>query len=293
MPKGAEAETSFVSIRGPNRKEKQMNFEILIAAIAALFVIGVAAKIAASWLHKVRHEFTVPDGFAGLLYHHGKFVAPPLEPGRHIRWGRKFEVAPYDLRKVTHPVAGQEVLTADNVSLKVSLLVTCQFADVVKAVRETQSWYADLYNVAQLALRAVAGAVPAEALLSQRVDIGAQLLARVQPEAAKAGLTVHTVEVKDVMLSAELKRAFADTLKAKQEGQAALERARGESASLRNLANAARVLDGNPALMNLRVLQSLASAQNAGNTLVLGVPGGLVPLKNGKPKDSAEPPVET
>ena len=80
----------------------------------------------------------------------------------------------------------------------------------------------------------------------------------------------------------DLKRAFADVLKAKQEGQVALERARGESAALRNLANAARVLEGNPALMNLRLMQSLATAQNAGSTLVLGIPGGFVPLKNGK-----------
>ena len=85
-------------------------------------------------------------------------------------------------------------------------------------------------------------------------------------------------------LSAEEKAAAdrADVLKAKQEGQAALERARGESASLRNLANAARVLEGNPALMNLRLLQSLTAAQNSGNTLVLGVPCGFVPLKNGR-----------
>src|SRR5206468_8977456 len=108
------------------------------------------------------------------------------------------------------------------------------------------------------------------------------LLARVQPGAAKIGISVNAVEVKDVVFPADLKRAFADVLKAKQEGQAALERARGESASLRNLANAARVLEGNPALMNLRLLQSLASAQNAGNTLVLGMPAGFVPLKNGK-----------
>ena len=78
-------------------------------------------------------------------------------------------------------------------------------------------------------------------------------------------------------------------LKAKQEGQAALERARGESAALRNLANAARVLEGNPALMNLRLMQSLTAAQNAGNTLVLSMPGGFVPLKNGK----AAPPAES
>ena len=93
----------------------------------------------------------------------------------------------------------------------------------------------------------------------------------------KASLLVAGQEV----LTADLKRAFADVLKAKQEGQAALERARGESASLRNLANAARVLEGNPALMNLRLIQSLSAAQNAGTTLVLGVPG-FVPLKNGK-----------
>ncbi len=153
--------------------------------------------------------------------------------------------------------------------------------DPVKAAHETQNWQGDLYNVAQLALRTVVGGVAVEALLNQRLEIGAQLLARVQPEAAKIGINVHAVEVKDVMFPADLKRAFAEVLKAKQEGQAALERARGESASLRNLANAARVLEGNPALMNLRLMQSLTAAQNAGNTLVVGMPGGFVPLKNG------------
>ena len=90
-------------------------------------------------------------------------------------------------------------------------------------------------------------------------------------EAAKIGVNVLAVEVRDVMFPTELKRAFAEVLRAKQEGQAAL----------RNLANAARVLEGNPALMNLRLMQSLASAQNAGNTLVVGMPGGFVPLKPG------------
>jgi hypothetical protein len=61
-----------------------------------------------------------------------------------------------------------------------------------------------------------------------------------------------------------------------------------KSAALRNLANAARVLEGNPALMNLRLVQSLSAAQNAGNTLVLGLPGGFVPLKNGKASGPSE-----
>jgi regulator of protease activity HflC (stomatin/prohibitin superfamily) len=249
---------------------------ILIAFVAFVFAMRELRK-----LLKFRHEFIVPEGYAGLLYRHGKFIEL-LAAGRHVRWGRNVTISASDNRKTSIAVAGQEVLTTDNIAVKLSLLVTYQVADAVKAAHDTQSWYTDLYNAAQLALRSVVSGVAAEALLTQRLDIAPQLLARVQPDAAKIGLTVHAVEVKDVMLPAELKRAFGDVLKAKQEGQAALERARGESASLRNLANAARVLEGNPALMNLRVLQSLATAQNAGNTLVLGMPAGFVPLKNGK-----------
>jgi regulator of protease activity HflC (stomatin/prohibitin superfamily) len=260
--------------------------------IEILFVIGIAVFVGAFVLSAVmknwRHAFLVPEGYAGLLYHKGKF-AQVLGAGRHIRWGRYFTLDAQDLRKTSLLVAGQEVLTADNVGLKLSLLVTYQVTDPVKAAHETQHWQGELYNAAQLALRAVVGGVAVEALLNQRLDIGAQLLARVQPEAAKIGIHVQAVEVKDVMFPAELKRAFADVLKAKQEGQAALERARGESASLRNLANAARVLEGNPALMNLRLMQSLSAAQNAGNTLVVGMPGGFVPLKQqAKPAAGAE-----
>jgi regulator of protease activity HflC (stomatin/prohibitin superfamily) len=193
-----------------------------------------------------------------------------------------------DLRKTSIGVPGQEVLTADSVGLKLSLLLTYQVADPAKAAHESQNWYCDLYNAAQLAARAVVGGVSVEALLTQRLDISAQLLARVQPEAAKIGVGVLALEVKDAMLPNDLKRAFADVLKAKQEGQAALERARGESASLRNLANAARVLEGNPALMNLRLIQSLSAAQSAGNTLVFGMPGGFVPLKNSKSAAATE-----
>lgn len=253
-----------------------MNYNILIVIVIAIF--GSVAL--AALMKEFRHAFLLPEGYAGLLYHKGKFVEL-LGAGRHIRWGRHYTLDTQDVRKASLLVAGQDVLTADNVGLKLSLVVTYQLIDPVKAAHETQNWQGDLYNAAQLALRAAVGGVAVEALLNQRLDFGAQLLTRVQPEAAKIGVNVHAVEVKDVMFAADLKRAFADVLKAKQEGQAALERARGESAALRNLANAARVLEGNPALMNLRLMQSLTAAQNAGSTLVLGMPG-FVPLKNGK-----------
>lgn len=264
-----------------------MNYEILFSIGIAIVALIYGVALLKGW----RRAFLVPEGYAGLLYHKGRFVEV-LPAGRHIRWGRHYTLDAQDLRRAALAVPGQEVLTADNVGLKVSLVVGYQIVDPAKAAHETQNWQGDLYNTAQLALRAVIGGVVVEALLNQRLEIGAQLLARVRPEAAKIGITVHSVEVKDVMFAAELKRAFAEVLKSKQEGQAALERARGESAALRNLANAAKLLEGNPALMNLRLMQSLAAAQTAGNTLVLGMPGGFVPLKNGRSGAAPEAPTE-
>jgi regulator of protease activity HflC (stomatin/prohibitin superfamily) len=263
-----------------------MNINETIFVVLGIAVFVIASAIVA----KFRHIFIVTEGFAGLVYCNGKIVEV-LQPGRHVRWGRNVVMALHDLRKTTIQVAGQEVLTADNVSVKISLMIAYQIVDAVKAARETQSWYADLYNAAQIALRSVISGIAAEALLNQRNAIDAQLLPIVQASSAKIGVSVLAVEVKDVILPADLKRAFAETLKAKQEGQAALERARGETAALRNLANAARVLEGNPALMNLRIVQSITSAQNAGHTLVFGMPAGFVPLKNGsngKPEAAKE-----
>jgi regulator of protease activity HflC (stomatin/prohibitin superfamily) len=264
-----------------------MNYIIFAVIVIASFASVVVATVAKEF----RHAFLVPEGYAGLLYHKGKFVEA-LGAGRHIRWGRHYTFAFQDLRKTSLVVAGQDILTADNVGLKLSLVVNYQITDPAKAAHETQNWQAYLYNAAQVALRGVVSGVAVEALLNQRLEIGAQLLARVQPETAKIGITLHSVDVKDVMFPAELKRAFAEVLKSKQEGQAALERARGESAALRNLANAAKLLEGNPALMNLRLMQSLSAAQTAGNTLVLGMPGGFVPLKNGKSASAPEAPAE-
>ncbi len=259
-----------------------MNIEI---TIVLLIVAAVAAMILR---HNFRHIFIVPEGYAGLLYQHGKFVAQ-LGVGRNIRWGRGFTLAHQDLRKAMLPITGQEVLTADNVSLKASLSVSYQVVNPVKALHEAQNWAADLHNQVQLALRAVVGELAVETLVTRRPSVAAKLLALVQPEAIKFGVQVHAVELKDLMYPAELKRAFAESLKARQDGQAALERARGESAALRNLANAARVLEGNPELLNLRLLQSISAAQSAGNTLVLGMPTGFVPLKpQVKPTGAAE-----
>jgi len=229
-----------------------------------------------------RNQFVVREFESGLLYRYGKFQVR-LPSGRHVRWGFGYALALVDLRKQTFPVAGQEVLSADNVGLKVSVAVTVQMAEPLKAMHEVQDWRAHLYSTVQIALRGLVASQPVEALLIQRLELGKQLLAAVRPEAEKIGVTVQATEVKDVMFPGDLKKAFAEVLRAKQEGQAALERARGESAALRNLANAARLMESNPALQNLRLIQSISTA---GNTLVMGLPTGFVPLKAGQAKRS-------
>jgi len=257
--------------------------------IKILLIIIPAALVAVAYVRgRYRHEFQVPEGQAGLLYQHGKYVGT-LPAGRHLRWGRHLALTLADLRKTQVTIAGQETLTADNVGLKLSLLISVQVADPARAAHETRNWMGDVYAAGQLALRNAVAGVTAEALLSKRLELGAALLEQLLPAAEKIGVRVHSAEIKDVMFPAELKRAFAEVLKARQEGQAALERARGESAALRNLANAARLLEGNPALLNLRVLQSLASAAGANQTLVMGVPGGFVPLKNGPAQNGGQP----
>lgn len=239
----------------------------------------------AGWVHRV----VVSDFESALLYRHGAFRRQ-LDAGRHNLWGFGYSVSRIDRRKATLTLSGQEVLSSDQVGLKLSLALTWQIIDPVKALHEVQSWNDSLYQIVQLALRSVVAEKSAEVLLQARLEIGAQLLAKAAPEAALIGIAISALAVKDVMFPGELKKIFTEVLKAKQEGQAALERARGETAALRNLANAARMLDGNPALQNLRLLQTMAAAGQAGSTFVMGVPSGFVPLPQ---KVSREGPQST
>ena len=103
-----------------------MNYNILFVIV----IVIVASVIVAALAKEFRHAFLVPEGYAGLLYHKGMFVEV-LGAGRHIRWGRYYTLDAQDVRKASLLVAGQDVLTADNVGLKLRLLVTYQVTDPV------------------------------------------------------------------------------------------------------------------------------------------------------------------
>ncbi len=168
-------------------------FYVTILIITGVVVFIIAREVARTF----RHVFCVPEGWAGLVYQHGLYVRRS-NAGRHVIWGRGWTVNLVDLRKAFLPVNGQEVLTANNVSLKVCLLVTYQVADPVKAVHETQHWQNDLSYAAELALCTAANGITSEALPGQRAELGAQLLACVQPRAVKIGVSVLAIEVRDI-----------------------------------------------------------------------------------------------
>lgn len=162
-------------------------------------VLGIVAMIAISLLlQRFHHEFIVNDGCAGLLYHEGR-LSETLAAGRHIRWGRHYRLTLVEARRTLLQVVGQEVLTADNVSLKASVVLTLQVTDVAKSAQAADSHVAHLYSAAQAALRTAVSGVTMEALLSQRVAIGPQLRELIAPQAEAVGVTVHAVELRDVM----------------------------------------------------------------------------------------------
>jgi regulator of protease activity HflC (stomatin/prohibitin superfamily) len=127
-----------------------------------------------------------------------------------------------------------------------------------------------LYTELQQALRAAVSASDVEALLANRGDLGPGMLAHGRPVAERLGLDLEQVVVRDLTLPGEMKKIFAQVVKARQDGLAALERARGETAALRTLANAATMVADKPQLLELRALQ--VASQQPGTTLVLGVP---------------------
>lgn len=235
-----------------------------------LFVLFLLGRI----ISNARLHVSIQDHQRGLLYASGRFVRV-LEPGGHWMFGPFRRVEVLDLRSRVVTVPGQEVLTADNVSVRASVLVTFRITDPRAAFETAQSLEASLYAQAQMALRAIVAALPMEELVAQREAIAAQLTERITPGATPLGVTLETVGVKDLTFPPPLRQALQQVVEARKAAEASLERARGETATLRSLANAARMLENNPALATLRALQSAADGRN---TVVLGMPAGVLPL---------------
>lgn len=255
--------------------------------IAALLVVVLAVAAILALVRLAVGFVTVHDYERGLRYSRGRF-AGLLAAGTYT-YVRPFgEIRVLDTRPSFLTVEGQEVLTSDGVPLRISLVARFVVGDAVSAVTGDQDFRRALYLALQLGLRDVIAAHTADELLASRATIGPAVRERTGSLLAGLGLELLVVEARDLMVPGELKRAFAGVAAARKEADIALERARGETAALRNLANAARLLEDHPGLVQLRALQEVGSS--SGNTIVLGLPdgtGGVVPAGRPARRDPA------
>ena len=240
---------------------RQMNPPLLLHQYGAL------AEPTGRALRRGR-RVTINQWQQGLLFRHGR-LETVLGPGAHRRWGGGFTLRAVDLRPWIVSLPTQEVPTADGATVKVTVAGQARITDASVYVTAARDNEQVLYLAVQVALRELIASTTVDDLVTGRGNAGGQLLARVRGLDA-LGIALEQLDLKDIILPAELKRAHTAVLVARAEGAASLERARGETAALRSMANAARLVSDNPALLQLRLLQQLESS--TGHTVVFGTP---------------------
>ena len=262
---------------------------IWFALLLAAAVIGwIAARNIIASRKKAR--VIVDETQVGLRIVKGA-VGEALKPGEYSTWLTTDRIELVDAREQSLQINGQEVLTRDLMPVKFSLLTRYRIADA-KLHRMAHAYPASrMYEDIQLELRRRVASATLDEVMADREKVMAGFAEVIGPGVRKLGIELVDVQMRDMILAGPAKQAFADIWKAQKEGQAALERARGEQASLRSLANAARMLKGNPELMNLRLLQALSGGPGkSAPTIVLGGGAGLLPVS---PASLGETPPET
>ena len=242
---------------------------MIIEIYDALFVLLAFIGIIILWSYLLPKRMMIFEYERGVVFHNGKFQRI-LSPGVYWLLQRFDVLQKVDIRTRFVTIPGQEVLSADNINIKVSIAASFRIEDPLKALTTTSNYSESLYMILQLGLRDLFSSSPVEELLVKRGELSKRLFETATDNVSNIGLTLLSADIKDFMFPGDLKNIFAQIVNARNEGLAALERARGESAALRNLANAAKMLENNPALLHLRTLQAIES--KGGNTIILSPP---------------------
>jgi regulator of protease activity HflC (stomatin/prohibitin superfamily) len=177
-----------------------------------------------------------------------------------------------DLRTVARDVPAQDVITKDNVSVKVSAVVYFRVIQAEKAVLQVEDYLYATSQLAQTTLRAILGQVELDDLLSQRDRVNRDIQQVLDAHTGPWGIKVSNVEVKNVDLPVEMQRAIARQAEAERERRAKVIAAEGEHQAAERLAQAADVLARNPTSLQLRYLQTLVELGNSGNQTVIPIP---------------------
>ena len=217
----------------------------------------------------------VAEGHVGVVLqsNHEPDVIPA---GRHAFWKEAgpYEIKSLDTRETIQDVTGQEILTADKVTVRLNALVAAQVIDPKLAVCKSANPWQALHRDVQMALRAVVGTRELDQILAEKDQVVTELTSMITDRAGEMGIAVLRVGIRDIILPGEMKELMNKVIQARKAAEANLIERREEVAAVRSQANTARILEGNPTLMRLKELEVLQSiAENSKLEVILGEKG--------------------
>jgi regulator of protease activity HflC (stomatin/prohibitin superfamily) len=235
----------------------QTSLPFLSLLILALVIIAKSVRI-------------VTEYERGVLFRLGRVDPANLKgPGLRIIWPMIDRMHKVDLRTVTMDVPPQEVITKDNVTIKVNAVVYFNVMNPVDAVIKIANHFTATSLYAQTTLRNILGQHELDEILAERDKIG-QALQRIIDEATDAwGVKVSAVEIKDIELPEEMRRAMAKQAEAERERRAKIIAAEGEAQAAQKLHEAAEILEQTSAALQLRYLQTLVEIGVERNTTIV------------------------
>jgi regulator of protease activity HflC (stomatin/prohibitin superfamily) len=237
--------------------------------------------IVALWLLnsiKVLNEYE-----RGVVFRFGKLLPQPKGPGIIFVFAPIDRMVRVSLRTIVMDVPPQDVITRDNVSVKVNAVVYFRVMDPRRAIVEVESYHYATSQLAQTTLRSVLGQVELDDLLAERERLNQQLQQILDLHTDPWGVKVSSVEVKHVDLPPDMQRAMARQAEAEREKRAKIIHAAGELEASEKLAQAAAVISTEPVSITLRYLQTLTEISSEKNsTIIFPLPIELIHLVAGK-----------
>ena len=213
----------------------------------------------------------------GVIFRLGKVLPKPKGPGLIVVAWPIDRMVRVSLRTVVLDVPPQDVITKDNVSIKVNAVVYFRVMNPRSAITEVENYHYATSQLSQTTLRSVLGQVELDGLLCERDKINHELQSILDKQTDPWGIKVSAVEVKHVDLPSEMQRAMAKQAEAEREKRAKIIHAQGELQASSTLAEAAAALARNPSSMQLRYLQTLTEiASERNSTLIFPLPVELL-----------------
>lgn len=209
----------------------------------------------------------------GVKFTLGKYTGNVVMPGWRIVLPIFQKMVKVDIRVKAVDVPDQETITSDNISISINAVIYYKVSDAAKAVIEVENFYYAISQLAQTTMRNAVGEVPLDTLLKKRQEIADKIELSVDTATDQWGIKVESVELKDVVLPADLKRTMAKAAEAEREKSAVIIRAEGELAAADNMVKAAKMLAEAPGALHLRTLQSINDiSSDQSNTTIWMVP---------------------